>query len=444
MAKFKDPRVAILGVAVDNLTMEEVLDAVEANITEGGFHQIATANVDFLMKSIHDEELYETLACCDLVLADGAPLVWASRLLGSGLKERVAGADLVPQLARLSAERGYRIFLLGAEEESSAGTAEWMEQNYPGVCIAGRYSPKYQPLEEMDHEEILSRIEAARPDILLVAFGNPKQEKWLAMHRRRLEVPVCIGVGGSFDFLSGRIPRAPLWMQQSGMEWLYRMIQEPSRLAKRYLCNALCLLRYLPVQLAALAMQGKRRREARISQETIGTARVLRIDGDFTGALLPQFESDVLDAVLGGSHVVLDMSSTAYIGADALASLIYVMNAARCWRRELWVAGLNRYLARVLGASRLRLFFRMAPKVAEALRRIQPEMTPVPQSGEDWALFRIGGQLVPIHAQEVPAVYRQVQQLLSRGFPVDHMQVMSQGGREIDGLMHGLAPADAA
>ncbi|MGA2278614.1 MAG: WecB/TagA/CpsF family glycosyltransferase, partial [Terracidiphilus sp.] len=102
MAKSRDQRVAILGVAVDNLTMDEVLQAVEAKIAEGGFHQIATANVDFLMKSIHDEELYETLSQCDLVLADGMPLVWASRLLGAGLKERVAGADLVPQLAKLS------------------------------------------------------------------------------------------------------------------------------------------------------------------------------------------------------------------------------------------------------------------------------------------------------------------------------------------------------
>ncbi len=408
MKKSKDPCVAILGVAVDNLTMEEVLDAVDASIAEGGFHQIATANVDFLMKSIHDEELYETLANCDLVLADGMPLVWASRLLGTGLKERVAGSDLVPQLARLSAQRGYRIFLLGAGEESSSGAAAWMEKNYTGVCIAGRYCPKYQPLEEMDHEEILSRIEMAKPDILLVAFGNPKQEKWLAMHRQRLEVPVCIGVGGTFDFLSGRISRAPGWMQRSGMEWFYRAMQEPSRLAKRYFSNALGLLRYLPVQLAAMAMQGKRRQHTQITKEIVGPAIVLHIDGDFTGKLLSRFESDVRSAVLSGSHVVLDMSNTAYIGADALASLIYIMNMARRWKRELWLAGLDRLLIKVVEASRLRLFFRMASKVAEALRRIQPELIPVPQFGEDRAFRQIGGKLIPIHTQEVPDVYRQV------------------------------------
>jgi N-acetylglucosaminyldiphosphoundecaprenol N-acetyl-beta-D-mannosaminyltransferase len=444
MAKSKDPRVAVLGVALDNLTMEEVLDTVEASIAEGGFHQIATANVDFLMKSIRDEELHETLCRCDLVLADGAPLVWASRLLGTGLKERVAGADLVPQLASLSARRGYRIFLLGAEEESSAGAAAWMEKSYPGVCIAGRYCPKRQPLEEMDHEPILSRIEAARPDILLVAFGNPKQEKWLAMHRLRLEVPVCIGVGGSLDFLSGKVPRAPEWMQHCGLEWFHRMMQEPSRLAKRYLGNALGLARYLPVQLAAMAMQGKRRHQAQVTKEMVGRATVMRIDGDFTGALLPRFESDVRSAVLSGSHVVLDMSNTAYIGADALASLIYVMNVARSWKRELWLAGLDRLLVHVVGASKLRLFFRMAPKVAEALRRIQPESLPVPQPGKDWAFCRIGGKLIPIHVQEVPEVYRQVQQLLSRGLTNEPIPVLSPNRPKADALIEELVPADVA
>jgi N-acetylglucosaminyldiphosphoundecaprenol N-acetyl-beta-D-mannosaminyltransferase len=443
MLKSKDVRVAILGVAVDNLTMDEVLTAVEAKIQEGGFHQIATANVDFLIQSIHDEELYETLARCDLVLADGMPLVWASRLLGTGLKERVAGADLVPQLARLSAENGYRIFLLGADEKSSSGTAAWMERNFPGVCISGRYCPEHRPLEEMDHEEILSRIEVAKPDILLVAFGNPKQEKWLTMHRHRLEVPVCIGVGGSFDFLSGGISRAPLWMQKSGMEWIYRTSQEPSRLAKRYFKNIVGLLRYLPVQIAAMAMQGKRRQQAQITNQMVGTTIVVRIDGDFTGALLPQFESDVRSAVLSGSHVVLDMSNTAYIGADALASLIYVMNVARSWKRELWLAGLDKLLVKVVGASRLKLFFRMAPKVAEALRRIQPELIPIPQLGKDLAFCRIGGQLIPIHVEEVLDVYRQMHQLLGRGFTEEPISLLPSHVLEIGALSKQLVPEDA-
>jgi N-acetylglucosaminyldiphosphoundecaprenol N-acetyl-beta-D-mannosaminyltransferase len=434
VSKSKDLRVAILGVAVDNLTMDEVLDAVEDEIREGGFHQIATANVDFLIKSIHDEELYETLARCDLVLADGMPLVWASRFLGAGLKERVTGADLVPQLARLSAQRGYRIFLLGADEKSSAGAAAWMENNYPGVCIAGRYCPEHRSLEEMDHEEILSRVEAAKPDILLVAFGNPKQEKWLTMHRNRLEVPVCIGVGATLDFLSGRVSRAPLWMQKNGMEWFYRATQEPSRLATRYLNNIVGLFRYLPGQLAAMVMQGKRHQLSSITNRMVGPAIVVRIDGDFTGDLLPRFESDVRSAVLSGAHIVLDMSNTVYIGADALASLIYLMNIARNWKRELWIAGMDRTLIKVLGAAKLRLFFRMAPKVAEALRRIQPEPQAVPQLGNGWAFCRIGGQLIPIQFEEVPDVYRQMSQLFKRGLSLGSVSVMPALGMEIDAV----------
>src|ERR1700738_3138368 len=228
MLESSDSRVAILGVAIDNLTIDQVLDAVEVMIARGGFHQIATANVDFLIKSVQDQELCETLGRCDIVLADGMPLVWASRLLGTRLKERVTGADLVPRLAKLSAERGYRIFLLGASEESSGGTAEWIQKNFSSNCIAGRHCPRFQPLEEMDHEDILARIEEAQPDILMVAFGNPKQEKWLTMHRNRLKVPVCIGVGGSFDFLSGRIRRAPVWMQSYGFELLLREVSGPS------------------------------------------------------------------------------------------------------------------------------------------------------------------------------------------------------------------------
>jgi len=443
MIELRKTCVAILGVAIDNLTMQEVLDAVGAAIDKGGFHQIATANVDFLVNSVRDEELRETLVRCDIVLADGMPLVWASYLMGAALKERVAGADLVPQLARLSAERGYRIFLLGASEESSAGTARWMLKNFPGACIAGRFCPDHLPLEEMDNEDILSRIEDARPDILLVAFGNPKQEKWLAMHRHRLRVPVCIGVGGSFDFLSGRVSRAPLWMQRYALEWLYRTIQDPSRLAKRYARNAIGLIRYLSVQMVAIAMQAKRPSPAQITNQTVGAAKVLRIDGNFAGALLPRFETDARSAIVSGSHVVLDMSATAYIGADALGALIRLLSTSRRWKRELWLTGLHPIRRWVIRAARLDRSIRTAARVAEALRRIEPELVPVPQFGKDFALCRIGGQLVPIRAQEIPDVYRQVQLMLKQRVMVDPISIVSSENQEKDRLIRELIAVDA-
>jgi N-acetylglucosaminyldiphosphoundecaprenol N-acetyl-beta-D-mannosaminyltransferase len=442
--KMSKSSVAILGVPVDNMTMKEVLDSVEAMIEEGGFHQVATANADFLIKSIHDDELQEVLCRCDLVLADGMPLVWASRLMSTGLKERVAGADLVPLLVELSARRGYRLFLLGADEESSVRAAEWMKKRYPGVCIAGRYSPEYQPLEEMDHEEILSRIRTAKPDILLVAFGNPKQEKWLAMHRSRLNVPVCIGVGASLDFLSGRVSRAPLWMQHFGMEWLYRTIQEPSRLAKRYANNATGLLRYLTIQLAATLAQTKQLALTQLSKDTAGTSVILRVQGNFTGGLLPRFETEARTAVLSRFHVVLDLSRTNYIGPDALGCLIHLSGMARCWKRELWLTGIRPGLRRVLRATQLATSFRVAPKVTDALRRIQPDAEPsLLRSDKDWTFCRIGGQVIPIHAEEVEDVYRQVRFLLEQNFINQQLSFSASTGQTQEGRPGSLLPSGA-
>ena len=440
MLKARESCVAILGVAIDNLTMDEVLTIVQDQIAQGGFHQIATANVDFLVNSVRDDELRETLNRCDVVLADGMPLVWASGFLGRSLKERVAGADLVPNLARLSSEHGYRMFMLGADEESSAGAARWMQNKYPGVCISDRYCPTFRPLEEMDHEEILGRIETAKPDILLVAFGNPKQEKWIAMHRNRLRVPVCIGVGGSFEFLSGRIRRAPVWMQCNGLEWLYRMIQEPSRLAKRYINNAAGLVRYLPAQMVWTAAQSKQRKNGQITGETTGTARIIRIDGNLTDSVLPQFEFDVRSALVSGLHVVLDMSHTTYIGADALGSLIHVMNLACRWRRDLWVAGLHANLNRVIQSAQLRPSFRTASRVAEALRRIDPDLIPVPHFDGESTFFRIRGQLVPVYRHEMPELCRQVGLVMQQRVAIESLPVPVAGIQERDSFARELLP----
>jgi len=406
-------KVAILGVPVDNLSMDEVMQVLEEHITEGGFHQVATANVDFLIKAIHDDELRETLCRCDLVLPDGMPLVWASRLMGTPLKERVAGADLVPLLAALSAARGYRLFLLGADEESSAGAAAWMESQYPGVCIAGRYSPEHKSLDQMDHDDILRRIELARPDILLVAFGNPKQEKWLAMHRYRLNVPLCIGVGGALDFLSGKVARAPHWMQSCGLEWAYRMFQEPSRLASRYFNNAAGILRYLSMQLATTTAQKGRNTAGQFAREAADSAAVFRVAGSFSGDLLPSFDSEVCNAIFAGNHIVLDLSETAYLGPDALGTLVHLASVAQRWKRELWLAGVRTVLLRVIHATQLRSQFRIAPKVSDALRRIEPDPLALrATSDKSNAFCQIGGQMIPIDMFEARDIYHQMRVLL--------------------------------
>src|SRR5882672_2502311 len=222
-----NPPIAMLGVPFDNVTTTEAMELIERMIASRRPHYLITANVDFLVQAREDVELRRIFFDADLVLCDGTPLLWASRLLGNPLPERVAGADLVPLLIRLAAERGYRLFLLGATPASSSQAVAKLTAAYPNLIIAGHYSPPFNKLLEMDHEEIARRIREAKPDLLFVSFGCPKQEKWIAMHYRALGVPVAAGVGATIDFLAGNFKRAPVWMRRSGFEWVYRMAQEP-------------------------------------------------------------------------------------------------------------------------------------------------------------------------------------------------------------------------
>src|SRR3954467_8625386 len=241
MDKFKDKfifpeasPIAILGVPFDNISGTETIRMIEQMVLSRRPHYLATANVDFLVQAAHDVELRRILFDAHLVLCDGTPLVWASRLLGNPLPERVAGSDVVPLLLELAAEKGFRPFFLGASQESLEKAVAKVRQKYPKLKLAGYYSPPYNTLLEMDHEEIRTRILRAQPDLLFVGFGCPKQEKWINMHYRSLGVPVSVGIGGTIDFLAGKLARAPLWMQKSGTEWIFRLAQEPKRLLRRY------------------------------------------------------------------------------------------------------------------------------------------------------------------------------------------------------------------
>jgi len=229
----RDP-IAILGVPFDNVTTPETLAIIAEMIASGQPHCAATANVDFIVQALEDVELRRILFDMHLVLADGMPIVWASRFLGNPLPERVTGSGLIPLLLAEAEQRGWRVFFLGGTEQSVAQAAEKTLAKHPRLQLVGAYSPPFNRLLEMEHEDILRRIHEARPDILLVAFGCPKQEKWINMHYRSAGVPFSVGVGATIDFLAGTFQRAPLWMQKTGTEWIFRMLQEPRRLVKRY------------------------------------------------------------------------------------------------------------------------------------------------------------------------------------------------------------------
>lgn len=364
---------ALAGIPIDIVTMEQTIELV-ANMVESrhGCHQIATANLDFLSNAASDEELRENLCDCEVVLADGMPLVWACKGMGAPMPERVCGVDLVPRLAELCAARGYGIFLLGSSEASSRGAAQWITQNHPGARIVGRYCPDYGPLDAMDHEEILRQIAAARPDILLVAMGNPKQEKWIAMHRRHLQVPVCIGIGGTLDLLAGKLPRAPRWMRDRGLEWLYRLKQEPRRLAGRYSRNAARLVRSIPSQVLLMRLQYGRHSPVHMHQRVLKAAAIVGVFGALTGDVVHSLKRYLNESLRAGMHVIVDLAETTFIGADALGALLRSGSIARRYRRECWLTGLKPRHRRILRASRLHAEFRTAPEVADALRQIAP------------------------------------------------------------------------
>jgi N-acetylglucosaminyldiphosphoundecaprenol N-acetyl-beta-D-mannosaminyltransferase len=229
-----EPPVLILGVPFDRVTLAGALDRIDSMIAVGGTHYVVTPNVDFLVKARRDPELHRILVGADLVLCDGTPLVWASHLLGDPLPGRVAGSDLIPRLLQRAADRQWRIFLLGGSPEVVSEAARRIAISHPSLPEVSHYSPPFRKLAEMNSDEIADRVRAARPDIMLVCFGCPKQEKWISRYGAVLNVPVMIGAGGTVDFLAGSMARAPSWMRRSGTEWVFRLIQEPRRLVKRY------------------------------------------------------------------------------------------------------------------------------------------------------------------------------------------------------------------
>jgi N-acetylglucosaminyldiphosphoundecaprenol N-acetyl-beta-D-mannosaminyltransferase len=222
----------LFGVPVAALTMDEALSLVEEAIASRRRLQIGVVNAAKLVVIRRNEELRRDVLSSDLILADGAAVVWASRILGRPLPERVAGIDLMHGMLALGSARGFRVYCLGAKPEVLDRAIRRIASEYPGVTIAGSHHG-YFPRE--GEQAVFDDIARAKPDILLIGITSPAKERFLARWSPRLDVPVSHGVGGSFDVLGGVVSRAPLLWQRLGLEWLYRVVQEPRRLAGRYL-----------------------------------------------------------------------------------------------------------------------------------------------------------------------------------------------------------------
>jgi N-acetylglucosaminyldiphosphoundecaprenol N-acetyl-beta-D-mannosaminyltransferase len=247
-------RIPVANVAFDDLTMPEAVGQIVQMAQKTDRPRfVCTGNLDHLVLLSRDAEFRQVYGVADLVLADGAPIIWLSRLNkdGRALRERVAGSDLFWEMARASASTGIRLFLLGGAPGAADAAADAVHLRYPSAQICGTYCPpiaRFDDPEEQEH--IRSIVRAAQPDILLVAFGAPKQEKWIAGHKDEIGVPVSIGVGGTFEMASGLVKRAPLWAQRCGLEWAFRCAQEPMRLFRRYFLQDLPFL----LKLTARAM----------------------------------------------------------------------------------------------------------------------------------------------------------------------------------------------
>jgi N-acetylglucosaminyldiphosphoundecaprenol N-acetyl-beta-D-mannosaminyltransferase len=251
----------VWGVPFAPLTLDAAVDRIDELVRLGKPSYAITANLHYAMLSDELPRLREVNRRAAFIVADGMPLVWASRLLKTPLPERVAGSDLIWRVCERAAHRGHRIYLLGGAPGIADEAARRLRERFPGIAIAGTACPPFRKLTPEEQEDLLSAIRAARPDLLIVAFGQPKGELWIAEHCENLNVPVSIQLGASIDFVAGKVHRAPRWLQRTGFEWAFRLAQEPRRLIGRYTQNIIFLIRML---------FGRTRRRSRIDRHANG------------------------------------------------------------------------------------------------------------------------------------------------------------------------------
>jgi N-acetylglucosaminyldiphosphoundecaprenol N-acetyl-beta-D-mannosaminyltransferase len=232
------PKVNILGAEIDNVDRAGAMERIAALVRARHPSLVVTPNVDHLINLRADPEFREIYRQAALVLADGVPLLWAARFLGTPIREKLSGSDIFGDMCRLSAEHGFRMFFMGGREGAADAAAGLMRLEYPGLQVVGVYSPPFGfEHDAVENARIDALLTAAKPDLLLVGLGSPKQEKWAARNSLRLGIPVAVGVGVTFEYTAGIVRRAPVWMQRVGLDWLFRLLMEPARLWRRYLLN---------------------------------------------------------------------------------------------------------------------------------------------------------------------------------------------------------------
>lgn len=228
-------RIEIVGVPFDNITWDECLAKFDELIAKRSPVYVITPNVDHIVKLHKNPSYRKVYDEAALNLADGVPVMWAAKFLGTPLKDKISGSDLLPVMCKVAAEKGYRLFFMGGRVGAADQAAVEFCQRFPGLQIVGTYCPPFGfEKDEAENTKIVNIIRDAKPDILFVGLGAPKQENWILRFLHQYNVPISIGVGASFEFAAKMVKRAPVWMQKAGLEWFWRILMEPKRLWRRY------------------------------------------------------------------------------------------------------------------------------------------------------------------------------------------------------------------
>ncbi len=365
----------VYGVPFHNVDCEEAIEWIVKRARAGRPANIATANLDFVTRACKDPELQRILIDADLVLADGFPIVRLAPFFGPKLKGRVAGSDLTPMLAERAAREGLSLYGLGSAEGVAEEAMQILRQRYPDLKVAGTYSPPFAPLLDMDHRRILKQLEKAGPDILFVALGSPKQEKFIHMHVRGWNVPVAMGIGASLDFITGEQRRAPAWMRRYGLEWLWRICCNPRRLLRRYLSNVRFLVsatrHMISIHFMADKPNGTRPLEdaeiRQLNQGGIDVERFLGLDDEAAAVEFVERQRSASPR----KNLLLDIHAVPWLNSMELGALLEINKICRRAGQRLILYAPRPKVRRLLENCRLTNYFDTAIRVDEVEQIVQ-------------------------------------------------------------------------
>lgn len=367
--QLEPPITVLLGLPFHDITLEETLDYCADTMKGTESRYLVTANVDFTTQAYEDPDLKKIVFFADRVVCDGMPLVWLSKLLGSPMRERVAGSDMVPKLLEICGKEAHSVYFFGSDLDTLIEAKGIVEERYPGLKVVGVDSPPFGAVIEWDNDALCEKMRASGAQLLLACLGCPKQERWIFAHHRETGIPLSIGVGASLDFITGKQKRAPVWMQKSGLEWFWRMSSSPGRLVSRY-SKDLIFLGKASLQQAS-SQRRRRNMEVPPTPPTIGltpASGVTRISwagdlqkSDLSGAPVP----DSTD-----SPILLDVSKVTFIDSSGLGRLALLTRVCRTAKQMLVVVDQSEVFSKAIRAVRMETLFTSAASEEEALELI--------------------------------------------------------------------------